>query len=240
MADVPIDYLSTITAAINQVTGAGQDAARAILTRLINENNYENPFDLVEDALKALEPLFDQITKNAARLSAQAYDIIRLAEMGETFGAIPYQDRDGEWTRKALYGAAKHSSSMGAFIQAILDRMDYEAKRAAGSTSFQNGFNDKKGKPLFARVPTGAETCPFCIMLASRGYVYRTKRAAGYLDHYHSHCDCRVVPSFGGGQVRGYDPDKYFEQYQQMIEDGTLNVDALERSASRAHKRARQ
>ena len=48
----------------------------------------------------------------------------------------------------------------------------------------------------FARVPTGAETCTFCLMLASRGAVYHTRKTAGEFRHFHRGCDCKVVPGF--------------------------------------------
>lgn len=49
---------------------------------------------------------------------------------------------------------------------------------------------------MFARVPTGTETCTFCLMLASRGAVYHTRKTAGEWRHFHRGCDCKVVPSF--------------------------------------------
>ena len=42
------------------------------------------------------------------------------------------------------------------------------------------------------------QTCPFCIMLASRGYVY-DETSKDF--HAHAHCDCRIVPQFGGTRV---------------------------------------
>lgn len=43
----------------------------------------------------------------------------------------------------------------------------------------------------FARVPTGRETCGFCFMLASQGYVYRSAATAA---RSHPGCDCVAVP----------------------------------------------
>lgn len=69
----------------------------------------------------------------------------------------------------------------------------------------------------WARVPTGAETCGWCLMLCSRGPVYHSAYSAGaqledYLalqdydagqglsrddmDEWHPGCDCKVVPVF--------------------------------------------
>lgn len=65
-----------------------------------------------------------------------------------------------------------------------------------------------RGRPgvRWARVPSGSDTCPFCLMLASRGFVYSSPQAAG--GHYHPHCDCRVVAGNDGRtHVDGYEPE---------------------------------
>ncbi len=53
-------------------------------------------------------------------------------------------------------------------------------------------------------MPQGAETCRFCIMLASRGAVYESELTAGAVRHFHPNCDCKIVPDWGGG-IEGYD-----------------------------------
>lgn len=67
--------------------------------------------------------------------------------------------------------------------------------------------------PAFARVPRG-KTCAFCSMLASRGFVYTSEELAGGAGHeYHDFCDCRIVPSFQGRRLVGYDPDALYKDY---------------------------
>lgn len=70
------------------------------------------------------------------------------------------------------------------------------------------------GRPKWARVPTGAKTCAFCLMLASRGAVYDTDRSAGRMHHYHADCDCEPTPIWEGDDFPdGYDPDALYERY---------------------------
>ena len=66
----------------------------------------------------------------------------------------------------------------------------------------------------YARVPQGLETCDFCLMLASRGFVYLTAESAEGWNHTHRGCDCIVVAGVvhkeGGKwvqdtQLEGYD-----------------------------------
>lgn len=57
----------------------------------------------------------------------------------------------------------------------------------------------------WARVLSGAENCAFCIILASRGPVYRTKASAGGLpsNRWHTSCDCEAVPIYDGVEWDG-------------------------------------
>lgn len=67
----------------------------------------------------------------------------------------------------------------------------------------------------WARVPSGAQPCAFCLMLASRGAVYRSAETAGDGSEYHG--DCRCVPELVRDESdypAGYDPDGLYEQYQ--------------------------
>jgi hypothetical protein len=101
------------------------------------------------------------------------------------------------------------------FGKAISDAARYFAERGANDTMTNLGEHDAKklGKRvLFARVPTGATTCPYCLMLASRGFVYSSELKA--LNANHRNCDCRIVEGFPGMTVEGYDPDAYYDMWK--------------------------
>lgn len=49
---------------------------------------------------------------------------------------------------------------------------------SARDTIRRNAANDRS-RPRYGRVPTGAKTCAFCEMLASRGFVYHSQATAG-------------------------------------------------------------
>ena len=107
-----------------------------------------------------------------------------------------------------------------------------QVKRQANRTMAENCMRDGV---RYARVPMGAETCGFCIMLASRGFVYTTTEAAS---HAHDGCDCKVVPGFPGTSVEGYDPDSMFDLYAEArsrVEEGGGRPD--EREISREIER---
>lgn len=91
-------------------------------------------------------------------------------------------------------------------MELLADERAFAAKRAGRSADFS------KFPIGWARIPTGSYTCGFCIMLASRGAVYRkntvvtaskkkaSKKVAKVAGHsvnaYHWGCDCIGVPVY--------------------------------------------
>ena len=120
--------------------------------------------------------------------------------------------------RVAHYQARKlDQGAYGRFAQSCGEYMANHVRESLNRTMLRNVSRDRGRGVKFARVPTGAETCTFCTMLASRGAVYATPRNAGEQNHYHRGCDCKIVPSFDGDDlVEGYDPDAYYDAWQEF------------------------
>lgn len=81
----------------------------------------------------------------------------------------------------------------------------------------------QSGRPrAWARVLSGARSCWFCVMCASRGPVYRSAENAGDnkgpWNSYHDHCDCRVVPVF---DHRNWEGVEQYRQLEKMWRDVT-------------------
>lgn len=170
-----------------------------------------------QDAIQELMQLYcTAATDASALIASQYYDAAREYSIGSRMGASAVSQRLPQATTIAVNGILKNSKSLESMMTQLLTRLDYETKRAAGDCVFYNGSRDPT-KPKYARVPSGSETCSFCLMLASRGFVYRTAKAAGDLDHYHGNCDCRVVPGWDGQEVEGYDTTKIYDQWQESM-----------------------
>ena len=194
--------------------------------------------DLRDMLVEIMQACCESASNVSAVVASEFYDAAREYAIGSTMGAIA----EAGYSTRATEGAVR------AFVQDVVDgrpdaperiarkcaqRIDYEAKRAAANSIKANARRDR-AKPRYARVPSGAETCEFCLMLASRGPVYHTTDSAGEGNHFHANCDCRIVPVWdshrevtdeggvirrGGTQIEGYDPDAYYERYVRAMLD---------------------
>ncbi|WP_261949460.1 hypothetical protein [Rhodococcus sp. T9N] len=83
-------------------------------------------------------------------------------------------------------------------VQAVAERHARMPSREALTDAVESDEDDDGPEIGWARVLTGAESCGFCAMLASRGPVFKSKKSAsdaGGVDGkaYHDNCDCEVV-----------------------------------------------
>lgn len=211
-----VDFLT------EEINGISADAQARVLKVLQGISwTPENVAECRELVLQALAAVMPTYTDMAAQASADFYDAARELSIGKPMGAVAISGYDPRKTEGAVRGFVRFvlRDDVQTFNDQVLQRIDYEMKRSAGESMFANGRRDPR-KPKFARVPTGAETCDFCLMLASRGFVYTSEATAGAvkLDHYHSGDDCRVVAQWDGGGVEGYDTQAIYDRWQDAVD----------------------
>lgn len=211
---IPRSYIDEYSKALNAVS----ERARSQLADALMRIDYTADVASIRDAVIAvMQRACGASTALAARLAADFYDGLRERfGIDDGFAAEVDSQRVPEATGGAVRAfASELDSSMpnvAAFQRLCVDRIDYETRLAANKCVEHNARRDPR-RPKWARVPTGAETCDFCIMLASRGFVYHTEETAS---HAHAHCDCRIIPSWDKSPTaQGYDPDEYYEMWQE-------------------------
>lgn len=253
MAEVPRALIDGLSGALGDLSARGRAVAESALSALAAE--FAGPDGLVppervagfrEEAAALMEALCAELSDMSAALAAGFYDDAREASGLSGWSAPADPRREPSATERRVRSAAASVARTGLaaqFAKAMADRVDYEVRRAAGECIVSAGLSDPE-RPRFARVPSGAETCAFCNMLASRGFVYLTAKTAGAFDHYHPSCDCRVVPGWGylptgpsrGAAalttVEGYDPDALYDRYVDDLRSGRLSLGAVARSTS--------
>jgi len=179
----------------------------------------DHHFEIDDAFLEYVDAIVVKYGEAAGSLSAQFYDNLaeywQIQNASSTFvnvvqkplqiaevADLPTEDE----IAKAIYGTMKESPNK---IPSTVGRL---VKRTAEDTTLQNAIRDGA---QFAWVPNG-DTCPFCIMLASRGWQYASKKALknGHAEHIHPNCDCTYVARFDeSSKVAGYDPDYYKDIY---------------------------
>lgn len=209
--------LDEYTAQLNALSTAGQ---QLVLNALQNAE-WKSIAELRSLMVVVMDEVCSMLASDAAVVASDMYDDVREMSVGKRFGYVAPSAFDGAATEgavRALVQSVVTTGATDAFGRTLQERVDYEVKRAAGECVKANAARDPL-KPKWARVPSGSETCGFCLMLASRGFVYSIDRAAGSDGHYHPNCDCRIIPGFDGMTVEGYDPDVLYEQWRRAEEE---------------------
>ena len=217
MATIPRAVLDVVSAQVNALSADAQEKLMRVLSRIEwTPGNIAECRAIVVEAMQAVMPGY---TALAAQASADLYDAVREASVGEALGAVAESGYSPEATDGAVRAGVQKivdGKAVEVFNDYVLQRADYEIRRAANYCITANGARDPL-KPKYARVPTGAETCDFCLMLASRGFVYHSVSSAA-VDHTHFSCDCRVIQGYPGDEVEDYDPRSIYDRWQDAID----------------------
>ena len=210
---LPRNVLDAYNKAIKQCGDSAESATRKALNAWLEGHPGATIAQIREVAIAIMDEfgtVFGQSAGDAAyALRSIAADAAGVELEPDSYAYMP----DEEYVRKAAkYQIGKLiEGDRAAFIDAVGDASRYFAERGANDTMAHFAEVDK-GAARFARVPTGATTCDYCLMLASRGFVYHSEAKA--LNANHRHCDCRIIEGFGGMEVEGYDPGLYYDMWK--------------------------
>lgn len=186
--------------------------------------------DIREYAIECVDAIANIYGNAAGTCAANLYDELT-EQTGQKYKAATVNSSDiSSYIKKeAHYQAGKLvlGDSLEFAQQMAMCAKDQVA-RCANQTMKENA---KRDKIRYARVPMGGETCKFCIMLASRGFVYTSSKTAGEGNHYHSNCRCKVVPAFKGITIQGYDTDKLYKQWQEYERIDKLSISTFDKKA---------
>lgn len=199
---------------------------RRDLSRAWAAMDLSNPRQARDDLLQVVDALGSRGDSDARVLAMEWYEDVRekvggLPRYTARAGGHPNHDRmiaTARWAAGGLWG--DNPDQVKKLMEQAMDRWQWAA---ANDAIVFNAVNDKSCR-RWARVPSGAKTCAFCTMLASRGWVYATYRSAGgeAAHQFHEGCDCLVVPNFESKirsvYLEGYDPDRYLQLYKRGID----------------------
>lgn len=198
--------------AYNQATANIANEVSSLVEQRINAWVAQNPNASVSEIRNAAKEIMNEVipvyNDSIAELGAQLWDATARDSGVAVDRAITTQTFSEQQIEKVAHYQARKliSADYSGFARACGEFASNNAMLALNETMLANAKRDKKGA-RFARVPTGKETCAFCLMLATRGAVYWSRKSAGEFNHFHRNCDCKVVPSYEGqyGEyVEGY------------------------------------
>ncbi len=209
-----------------ELAQASQDAndfLKAVIAAYIDVNPNAQVAEIREYTITALQDGLYLYGDQAKYLANSFFDALAV-QYGSNATAKIYDTIDNEEIKKKVHYYAKsiNEGDTDKFINDVANLTSYYVKREA----FQNMIrNCAENNIRYARVPSGRETCAFCFMLSSRGFVYWTKKTAGaasYSHAYHNNCDCVVVPGFhedtgiyDDEQIESYKPSELRARYKQ-------------------------
>ncbi len=237
--------------AYNEAVSKISDGASASVEKLVLEWCASNPGASPAEAREAAKLIMDGYVQGydslASSFAASWYDRqakANGAKLRQAVTSAVYAPRKTDSV--ARYQVRKLADEgPAAFAKACGEYARNDALRALNETIMANAERDRSKGVRFARVPTGRETCTFCLMLASRGAVYHTRQAAGEFRHFHRGCDCKVIPGFEDDPdaelVEGYRPRELYDAWKRFKEIEAYGLpraqeDALKMTAYRALK----
>lgn len=192
------------------------------LTDFLGALNFERP-DAVQLALFDFVPaLIAEYGDIAASVAADWYDELRGAEGVPGSFRAPLAPLVPDEQVNARLGFATRASGPlwlgdSATLTAFIGMMANEYALQPGRDTVMQAAH--KDKAAYARVPEPG-ACKFCLMLASRGFVY-SKDTAGETRKFHGKCRCNIMPSWDETRARveyGFDPDALYDQYRALVD----------------------
>lgn len=184
--------------------------------------NFERP-EAVRAALFEYVPvLVSEYGAVAASVAADWYDELRAVEgVAGSFRAPLAASVPGEQVTSRLGFATRTAGPLWAgdvaSLTGFLGLMVNEYVLQPGRETVMQAAH--KDNAAYARVPEPG-ACKFCLMLASRGFVY-AKSTAGGTKKFHGKCRCNAVPVWDETRARvemGYDPDALYDLYRASVD----------------------
>lgn len=182
----------------------------------------------LDEAVEIATAVGEQFSILGSELGAQWYDLCtELAGIEAEPAELSPMDRDAI---AASANAAATRSDAGVLedvFKSYLQNVINESIRKTGDANLWRDYERGLAGGRWCRVPVG-ETCAWCLMLASQGAWYVSKKSAvGGLgetsDHYHRDCNCIAVYHADAESIKGY---KELERYKNIYYDAENMNDA--------------
>jgi len=190
----------------------------AVLRALWGQLPHANAIVTRDALLESVPLMVTQYGEVAGAAAADFYDLMREKSaapgrfVADLADPIDVEDLRGQirWSITPLFD--RENPNPDDALSRLEQKVD-EYTLQPGRDTIARSVERDPAKARWARVPVG-KTCSFCLMLASRGAVYRSAESAGQSRKYHGDCDCTPTPFWGNDPYpEGYNPDALYEKY---------------------------
>lgn len=183
---------------------------------------FGDPTRIRDVLLEFVPDLVQSYGDTAAILAADWYDSLRNAPPSTaSFTAVLAAPAATEQARAAVRWGLSPLFSSEPDPPTALSKLLGSTQRLVLQPGRDSVWDSARQDPVrtsFARVPSGLTTCRWCVMLASRGFVYYTADRAGEGRSFHDRCDCVIVP----GNDRDDLPEDYdLDYFMNLYQDGS-------------------
>lgn len=181
----------------------------AMYERTTGDHYYWNERRIREYALQVMGDVLSVYGGNAGEIAATFF------ENATGLDGRLYEGIDWAYVVSKVRYLTKLISDNDAegFRKALADSANFYVRRNAYENMVENC---KHHGVRYARVPQGVETCAFCWMLASRGYVYYSEETAMRAHGKHKNCDCIIVPEGKYDSIANYPMEELQRRYEAV------------------------
>lgn len=231
MATISRELWQVYHTAVNNQAANAADYMRNVLTLYIHNHPRASVEAIRNFAIEALKVATETYGELTGSVSGLMYDLTTdylglTVDSADLFETMPIEQAE----KIAHYQATKLvKGNIDEFIRQMARAAEDSVRWQANSTVIMNvnREKDKKAGIRFARVVSGSETCSFCMMLASQGFVYQSRKEALYkkdgVSRYHHGCRCGVIAGLPDTKLEGYDTQRIYDRWQALkaIEEQT-------------------
>ena len=204
--------------------GTNADLAKRAVEDMLAKMGGMSPQQQAALLLSEYPRLVREYGKVAADVARQYYQESRDKYFEGDDGAEEYtaqcaQAIPSQWALEDVQEAANGSHGTmlmipGKAVKRVMERAD--------QTLIQNAGRDP-AHPKWAVVPK-LTACAWCVMIGSRGFVYKSDLTADA--QRHNNCQCAIAVDFDtdNPSLKGDDPKALYERYQQDLANGTVTT----------------
>lgn len=219
---IPREQFDAYNKSVANLTSGSSRQVEAAILAWHNKNPEASVAEGRDAAIEIMSGFMQDFDDAAASLAAKWYDM----QAERAHFKLPSAVTVTSYSRESVEEVARYQAGKlidndwPGFARMCGEAAANDARLSLNKTILANAKRDRKRGVRYARVTTGAETCPFCYMLSSRGAVYYSRKTAGALDRWHNNCDCKVVMGYEDDPdaelVQYYDPKGMRDRMKEM------------------------